>query len=320
MDIRPSRPASRLTAALARGPVILDGAMGTELDARGVDTSHELWSALALIDRPAAISAVHTDYLAAGAQVITTNSYQASLPAFMRAGLDEGRARAALAASARLALEARAAHAAAGGRQAVVAGSVGPYGASLADGSEYTGDYRLDDAGWDAFHAPRLEILLDQGVDVIAVETMPRLDEAQAVVELLERLSPAAWAWVSFQVDGGGERLADGTPLLRAASWAQEAAGVIAVGVNCVAPEAVLPALEAMRAVTTKPLVAYPNSGDLYHPSTKTWTVVPAERRFTAHARSWARAGARLIGGCCRTTPADTAVLATALTPAPPSG
>ncbi|RRD29710.1 homocysteine S-methyltransferase [Actinomyces bowdenii] len=317
MHISPPRPASRLTAALEQGPVILDGAMGTELEARGVDTSHELWSALALIEQPQAVSAVHADYLRAGAQVITTDSYQASLPAFMRAGLSEARARAALAASARLALEAREAHAAAGGGRALVAGSVGPYGAYLADGSEYTGDYRLDPAGWAAFHTPRLEILLEEGVEALAVETMPRLDEAQAIMALIIRIAggpdAAPPVWVSFQVRPDGLRLADGTPLGRAGAWADEHEGLVAIGVNCVTPGAVLPALGALASVTSKPLVACPNSGEAYHPGARTWTASRGRQRPTDLAPRWIRAGARLVGGCCRTTPADTAALVEAL-------
>ena len=312
----PRRP-GRLAAALARGPLILDGAMGTELDARGVETSHELWSALALIEAPDTVRAVHADYLRAGAQVLTTNSYQATLPGLMRAGLNEPQARAALAASVRIARQARDAHAdrraTAGGRRALVAGSIGPYGAYLADGSEYTGDYRIDGPGWREAHLPRLEALLQAGVDALAVETMPRLDEAQALIALMGRLTgrqAPPQAWVAFQVRPDGAHLADGTPLAQAGAWAQRQPEVVAVGVNCVAPEVVAPALEVLAGVTGKPLVAYPNSGDAYHPATKTWTTAPPGERFTAGAPGWLEAGARLLGGCCRTAPSDTAVLA----------
>lgn len=310
------RRQGRLASALARGPLILDGAMGTELDARGVDTAHELWSALALIQDPEAVRAVHTDYLRAGAQVLTTNSYQATVPGLMRAGLDEPQARAALAASVSIAGQARDAHAdrqAAGAHPALVAGSIGPYGAYLADGSEYTGDYRIDGPGWRQAHLPRLEALLHAGVDALAVETMPRLDEAQALIALLGRLTGGQaplQAWVSFQVRPDGAHLADGTPLAQAGTWAQGQPEVVAVGVNCVAPEVVAPALEVLAGVTSKPLVAYPNSGDTYHPATKTWTTAPPGERFTARAPGWLEAGVRLLGGCCRTTPSDTAVLA----------
>lgn len=102
----PERP--RLAGLLEREVLVLDGAMGTELDARGVDTGHPLWSALALVEDPETVGAVHADYAAAGARVLVTNSYQASLPAFERAGMGEATACRALAASVRLARDAAA--------------------------------------------------------------------------------------------------------------------------------------------------------------------------------------------------------------------
>lgn len=312
--------AAPLARALGEGPVVLDGAMGTELDARGVPTAQELWSALALVTAPGAVAAVHDSYLRAGAGVITTNTYQAALPALMRAGLSEPDAWGTIASSARIALEAAERFSQERpGLSALVAGSLGPYGAYLADGSEYTGAYSLTAPDFEAVHIPRIEALAGEGVRLFAVETQPRLDEAQWIVGQLGRLAPGAECWVSFQVGDDGERLADGTPLAEAGAWADAEPAVSAVGINCVAPPAVAPALGALSAVTAKPLVAYPNSGDIYHPATKTWTVAGGAQRFTGHARPWARAGARLIGGCCRTTPADTAVLARALSGGPAS-
>ncbi|WP_366180137.1 homocysteine S-methyltransferase [Actinomyces timonensis] len=300
-----------LARALGEGPLILDGAMGTELDARGVPTAQELWSALALVTAPAAVAAVHDSYLRAGARVITTNSYQAALPALMRSGLSGPEARGAIASSARIALRAAARSSQERpDRVALVAGSLGPYGAYLADGSEYTGAYALHAPDFEAVHISRIEALAGEGVRLFAVETQPRLDEAQWIVRQVSRIAPGAECWVSFQTEDDGERLADGTPLAEAGAWADAEPGVAAVGINCVAPSAVMPALGALGSVTAKPLVAYPNSGDIYRPSTKTWTAVAPDQRFTAHAPQWARAGARLIGGCCRTTPADTVVLA----------
>lgn len=305
-----SADAVTLARALGEGLLILDGAMGTELDARGVPTAQELWSALALLTAPEAVAAVHDSYLRAGAHVLTTNSYQAALPALMRAGLSEPEARGAIASSARIALEtAESFSQERPGRAALVAGSLGPYGAYLADGSEYTGAYALHAPDFEAVHIPRIEELAGQGIRLFAVETQPRLDEAQWIVRRLGDLVPDAECWVSFQTGDDGERLAGGTPLAEAGAWADGEPGVVAVGINCVAPSAVTPALGVLGSVTAKPLVAYPNSGDIYHPSTKTWTTAAPDQRFTAQAPDWAEAGARLIGGCCRTTPADTAVL-----------
>lgn len=309
--VRPENgsPAPDLAELLRSEVLVLDGATGTELDARGVDTRHTLWSALALVEAPGAVAAVHADYLEAGSQVITTNSYQASVPAFVRAGLGEAAALRALEASAQLALDAAAGAPRTSG-PVLVAGALGPYGACLADGAEYTGAYQVDAPDFELVHRPRIEVLAAQGLRLFALETMPRLDEARLVVEMLTELVPDAQCWVSFQVRPDGRHLADGSALAAAAAWAQDNGTVSAVGLNCVAPQVVTRALPVLGAVTSKPLVAYPNSGDVYDPVTKTWRTVEGAERFTASAQGWIDAGVRLLGGCCRTSPADTAVLA----------
>lgn len=305
------RSDSSLADLLADGPVVLDGAMGTELDARGVDTRHSLWSALALLTEPDAVAAVHRDYLAAGARVLTTASYQASVPAFEAAGMSADDARRAIAGSARLALDTAADwERERPGDRVAVAGGIGPYGAYLADGSEYTGDYHPTPERLAAVHRPRLEALAGEGLTDFGLETMPRLDEAVAVVGWMGETVPGARCWVSFQVRPDGAHLADDTPLREAAAWAVGEDAVLAVGLNCVAPEVVAPALEVLRSATSKPLVAYPNAGDAYDPVSKTWIEASAHERFTASADSWLDSGVGLLGGCCRTTPADTRALA----------
>ena len=313
------RESVRLSDLLARGPVVLDGAMGTELDARGVDTRNALWSARALAMAPDVVREVHSDYLDAGARVITTNTYQATLPALIRSGEDAAGARRVIAAGARLAKEA--AHQF--GKEhpeepVLVAGGLGPYGAYLADGSEYTGAYGIDifeDPGFQEVHLPRIEVLVGEGIDLFALETIPRLDEAQALVAMVKGLAPRAECWVSFQVRSDGARLADGTSLAEAAAWVAREEMVVAVGVNCVAPDVVGRALPVLRAATDKPLVAYPNAGDLYDPATKTWQPTGEGAGTSALASSWINAGVRLVGGCCRTRPAQIRELARAVRP-----
>ncbi|TFH51997.1 homocysteine S-methyltransferase [Actinomyces viscosus] len=313
----PRRASARLSDLLARGPVVLDGAMGTELDARGVDTHHALWSALALTAAPEAVLAVHADYLEAGARVITTNTYQATLPALIRAGHDAEGAREIIAAGVRLAGEAaRRFEADHPGAQVLVAGGLGPYGAYLADGSEYTGAYRLeslDTPGFRDVHLPRIEVLVGEGVDLFALETLPRLDEARALVAMVADLAPEAECWVSFQVRPDGAHLADGTPLAEAIGWAEGEGAVVAVGINCVAPDVVGRALPVLRAATMKPLVAYPNAGDIYDPRAKTWRAGEGGVELAALAPSWIASGVRLVGGCCRTRPAQIRELAAAV-------
>ena len=291
--------------------------MGTELDARGVDTHNALWSALALTAVPEVVCAVHTDYLDAGARVITTNTYQATLPGLRQAGHDTVGARDVIAAGARLANDAARCFEREHPEEPVlVAGGIGPYGAYLADGSEYTGAYDVDvseGSGFQEVHLPRIEVLVREEVDLFALETLPRLDEAQALLAMVKGLAPQAECWVSFQVRSDGARLADGTPLDEAVAWAAREETVVAVGVNCVAPDVVDRALPVLRACTSKPLVAYPNAGDLYDPVAKSWRAGEGRSGAAALAPSWIASGVRLIGGCCRTRPAQIRELARAV-------
>ena len=200
----------------------------------------------------------------------------------------------------------------------LVAGGLGPYGAYLADGSEYTGAYGIDileDPGFQEVHLPRIEVLVGEGIDLFALETLPRLDEARALASMVTALAPQAQCWVSFHVRPDGSTLADGTPLAEAAAWAEQEEIVVAVGVNCVAPGVVGRALPVLRAATNKPLVAYPNAGDLYDPATKTWQSTGDGAGIPELAPSWIDAGARLVGGCCRTRPAQIRQLARAVCP-----
>ena len=311
------REPARLADLLARGPVVLNGAMGTELDARGVDTRNALWSALALTAAPDVVREVHTDYLGAGARVITTNTYQATLPALIRSGCDAVAAREVIAAGVRLAEDAARRFGKEHPEESVlVAGGLGPYGAYLADGSEYTGAYDInipEDSGFLEVHRPRIEVLVGEGIDLFALETLPRLDEAQALLAMVKGLAPQAECWVSFQVRSDGARLADGTSLDEAVAWAAREETVVAVGVNCVAPDVVDRALPVLRACTSKPLVAYPNAGDLYDPVAKSWRAGEGRSGAAALAPSWIASGVRLIGGCCRTRPAQIRELARAV-------
>ena len=132
---------------------------------------------------------------------------------------------------------------------------------------------------------------------------------------MVKGLAPQAECWVSFQVRPDGATLADGTPLAEAAAWAAQEEIVVAVGINCVAPGVVARALPVLRAATGKPLVAYPNAGDLYDPATKTWQSTGDGAGIPELATSWIDAGARLVGGCCRTRPAQICQLARAVCP-----
>ena len=290
-----------LRRALAGRPVVLDGGLATLLEAHGHDLSSELWSARLLRDDPGAIEAAHREFFEAGAEVATTASYQASFEGFAARGIDADEARTLLERSVEVAVRARDAARPDGW----VAASVGPYGAVLADGSEYRGDYGLSVDELRAFHRPRLEVLAAAGADVLAVETVPCLAEVEAV--LAEIAGTGVPVWLS--VTAAGDRTRAGEPLAEAFAMAADVEEVVAVGVNCLAPEDVLAAVAAASA--TGPAVAYPNSGQGWDAVARSWT---GESAFDATlVRAWVEAGARLVGGCCRVGPAEIAAVAAAL-------
>ncbi|MCO7510786.1 homocysteine S-methyltransferase [Serratia fonticola] len=291
--------------------LILDGAMATELEARGCDLTDPLWSAKVLIENPELIYQVHLDYFNAGAQCAITASYQATPQGFLRRGLDESQSLALIAQSVHLAQQARADYLAQCPQQLplLVAGSVGPYGAYLADGSEYRGDYRLPQAEMIAFHRPRITALANAGVDLLACETLPSFAELQALLALLAEF-PALGGWFSFTLRDS-QHLSDGTPLAVVMAELNDNPQVLAVGVNCIALENVTPALQQLAALSDKPLLVYPNSGEHYDAVSKTWhSCGNHQHHLINQLADWQHAGARLIGGCCRTTPADIQAIA----------
>ncbi|MGD1238000.1 homocysteine S-methyltransferase [Mycobacterium seoulense] len=294
-------------ALISESVLISDGGLATELQARGHDLSDPLWSARLLADDPHEIVAVHAAYFRAGAAIATTASYQASFDGFAARGIGRDEAAGLLRRSVELAKTAR--EQAGGG--GLVAASVGPYGAALADGSEYRGRYGLSVAALRRWHRPRLEILADAGADVLACETVPDVDEAEALVDLVGAVGVPAW--LSYTIDGAGTRA--GQPLAEAFAVAAGAREIVAIGVNCCAPEDVLPAIEIASA-TGKPVIVYPNSGERW--DGRGWA---GPRTFSARlATQWVAAGARIVGGCCRVGPADIADVRRACTEREESG
>jgi homocysteine S-methyltransferase len=295
--------------------MILDGALATELERRGCDLRDHLWSAKILLESPELIRQVHADYFVAGADCATTASYQATFEGFARRGLSRAEAADLMRLSAQLAVEARdefwadPAHRA-GRPKPLVAASIGSYGAFLADGSEYSGDYGLNEQELMDFHRPRLAVLAATDADLLACETIPSLLEAQALARLLGE-SPGRNAWISFSCRDGahtshGERLAD------CAARLDPYDQIVAIGINCTPPRYVPDLIGAARSATTKPILAYPNSGETYLPKQSCWAGDRDDARsYAGQARLWFERGARIIGGCCRTTPQDIQAIAT---------
>jgi S-methylmethionine-dependent homocysteine/selenocysteine methylase len=293
-------PHPTLTQALQSGPVVLDGGLATWLEAAGHDLTDELWSARLLADDPDAIVAAHRAFLDAGARVITTASYQATAAGFVRRGHDLARARHLIGSSVDLVRRAADGH----DGPLWIAGSIGPYGAALADGSEYRGDYGLSHAQLVRFHRPRMALLAEAGADVLALETVPDVREAQAMLTALDGLGVPAW--LSFTI--AEDRTRAGQPLREAFALVAGRTDIVAVGVNCSSPADATAAVARAARVSGKPVMIYPNSGEHWSAGSRRWLGTRAE--LTAQVSRWVDDGARLVGGCCRVTPDDIAGIA----------
>ncbi len=309
-----------LTPFLQRqGYLVLDGGLATELEQRGFDLRDPLWSARLLLEAPDVIRQVHLDYLLAGADCITTATYQATIPGFMARGLSQDAAEELLRRAVQLAQAARAqfaTHPAAQGRlRPLIAASIGPYGAYLANGAEYTGEYDLALDGLLAFHRPRWQLLAASAADWLACETLPSFIEAQALAQLLQA-TPGRYAWFSFSCRDE-RHLSDGTPLAAVAAWLDDYAQVVAVGINCTSPRFIPALIAEVRQATRKPIIVYPNSGERYDPVTQMWQGESLAPAYAEAADGWRAAGAQVLGGCCRTTPEHIARLRLALAASP---
>jgi homocysteine S-methyltransferase len=290
--MRPS-PRASLARALQSGPVVLDGGLATWLEATGHDLSDELWSARLLVDEPEAIAAAHRDFIDHGARVITTASYQATIDGFVRHGHTPEQAAELIRSSVAIAR----AVADAAPVPVWVAASVGPYGAALADGSEYRGNYGLSPADLVRFHRPRMALLAEAAPDVLALETVPDVREAEALLTALDGLGVPAW--LSYTI--AGDRTRAGQPLAEAFALAAGHPDVVAVGVNCSSPADATAAVPVAAAVSGKPVVVYPNSGEGWDADQRRWFGEASD--LGQLAPGWLRDGARLIGGCCRVSP-----------------
>jgi len=292
------------------GPVILDGGLATQLESMGFDIVGALWSAKLLVSNPQAIIAAHRAYLDAGADCIISASYQASRAGFGSIGKSPEEADALIASSVALALEARRTFVednAGIARAPIVAASVGPYGATQNDGSEYTGRYEIGKDELRAFHDQRLLVLDESGADVLAVETIPNADEAILLADLLKNVTTPAW--ISFSCRNESE-LSDGTSLADIAGLFADHPRVRAVGINCTPPGFITPLIEVLRrAVPDKPIVVYPNSGETYHSHDNSWSGTACDFDADFDVNGWRDAGAKFVGGCCRTSPVNIAAI-----------
>ena len=286
--------------------MIIDGALASELQRRGCDLNDSLWSAKVLIEQPELIQQVHYDYFKAGADCAITASYQATPMGFAQKGIELEESIKLIKTSVKLAQQAKMQYLndIKQDKALFIAGSVGPYGAYLANGSEYTGDYQLSESEFIAFHKDRVTALIDAGVDILACETMPSFLEIKALAKLIQQF-PMVNCWFSLTLKDQ-QHISDGTPLIEVIEYLNSIEQIVSVGINCIALEKVTPALEVLSELTGKPLIVYPNSGEQYDPTTKQWHKNHHHNcTFANQLDTWIKLGAKLIGGCCQTTPED---------------
>jgi homocysteine S-methyltransferase len=277
-----------------------------------------LWSARYLFAQPQLIHDVHADYIVAGADIVITASYQATIAGFLARGWTQSQAEQLIHTAVSIAQSARdawwSANAATTTRlRPLVVGSIGPYGAYTADGGEYRGNYGLSRDELKNFHRERMRILVAAGVDCLACETIPDLVEAQALAELLAEF-PAVEAWMSLSCQSGSQTCA-GQSLVEVATCLRQYPQIVAIGANCTPPQYMPEIIRTLRAHSPQAVVVYPNSGETYDGATGTWHGTVTCDDYVQAAQTWLAAGAQLIGGCCRTNPAMIAGLRAAFLP-----
>ena len=294
-------------------PILLDGGLSNQLEEQGIDLNHKLWTARLLDENPNAIIEAHLSYLKAGARILITSSYQSSVEGFVNAGYSETRALELILLTSELANEGiKRFRSEFGDSENVwIAASVGPYGAFLADGSEYNGNYSISQVDLIAFHLSKLKSLENSSADFFACETIPSLLETEVLNELLRIMKKPAW--VSFACCDG-QHINDGTPIRRAAQMLNANNNIFAVGVNCTAPQFVTDLISELKAACpNKRIVVYPNSGETYDATEKKWSGKMNPLICGMQSLEWIRAGADIIGGCCRMGPEHIAAIGTML-------
>ncbi|MEJ6348901.1 homocysteine S-methyltransferase [Holzapfeliella sp. He02] len=296
--------------AKQQNSIVIDGAMSLGLEERQVNLNNKLWTASAIDYYPEKIKDVHQAYFDAGANIAIVSTYQASVQGYLDQGYSVDQAKTLIKRAVQLADEAR--QASDSTQPKFLAGAVGPYGAYLADGSEYRGDYALSDEAYREFHRDRLDVLIAEGCDLLAIETMPNYQEIKVILELLKEL-PEISVWVTCTLKDA-KTLSDGTPFEQVQALLEENNQVIAYGANCIAPELVTSFLKQVQPTAQKDLVIYPNSGASYSPEVKEWDKAPhSQQTFNTYTKQWHEQGAKWIGGCCCTSEPEVRAIVSSL-------
>lgn len=295
-----------LNEILARNHImVIDGSMSTALEELGANLNNSLWTAQVLVNQPELVKHVHINYFRSGADCGITCSYQATILGLTKHGYTEKEAEEIITSSVKIFLDARSQWWETEGKISgrsypLCLGSVGPYGAYLADGSEYTGNYNIDEKGLYDFHRRRIELLHDAGADILLFETQPSIREVLIEAGIAEELGVDYW--VSFSCKDG-EHINEGDKISECAEkLSHEYPHLRMIGVNCTKPEYIVSLINELEKVTSLPIAVYPNSGEIYDPVSKTWTHSEDALNFGAYALSYMQAGAVAVGGCCTTT------------------
>jgi len=275
----------------------LDGGLSTALENNGNKLTTSLWTGELIRSAPSEITKAHLDFINAGSQIIITSSYQLSYLGCSKRGWSKSETDEALHTSTQLAKDA----ANKSGKDVMVAASVGPYGAALADGSEYKGNYGVSKSLLKDFHARRLEVLISTSPDLLALETMPDTFEVEVLLELLSDC-PIPF-WVSYSCKAGNQTNA-GQSFADAVTIANKA---MAVGINCTSPELITELL--LSAKSDQPFVVYPNSGRTWDAVKKEWIGSKGVGFDQKLINEWSKAGAQYIGGCCGIGAAEISLL-----------
>ena len=286
-----------------RFPLLIDGGLSNVLEEQGCDLNHDLWSAHILESNPEEIIKAHLTYLESGAQCITTSSYQASIPGFMKLGYSRSKAESLILKSVELAEIAVHRFMASNNDKLnpLIAASIGPYGAYLADGSEYTGNYGVSDEVLYEFHYDRIKLLDQSSSDIFAIETIPGYKEAKVLSDILKQSKK--FAWISFSCKDE-QNINDGTLIVKAVALFKNHPNVFAIGVNCTNPRYISAIIQTLRsAIGDKRIIVYPNSGESYNAKSKTWMGISDPNLFSEMTKEWIDLGADIIGGCCRIGP-----------------
>jgi len=283
-------------------PLLIDGGLSNQLEDQGFDLNQKLWSAKLLESEPEAIVEAHLAYLEAGARCITTASYQATIPGFLSIGYDKVTAESLILKSVRLA-EIAINRFQANDYTPIIAASIGPFGAYLADGSEYDGNYGVSDNTLSEFHEHRIKILDQSSANILACETIPSFQETKVLADKLKNAKTPAW--VSFScIDEN--HINDGTPIEDCAELLSNNPKVFAIGVNCTAPKHISGLIKHLKVKSgKKKIIVYPNSGEIYQSQSKTWRGLSGSSSLVNMVKEWLELGADIIGGCCRICPSD---------------